>query len=48
MTWHPDESLLQDHLEKLLPREDEERIRDHLEGCAACREELSTMLSQPA
>jgi hypothetical protein len=40
MTWHPDERLLQDHLEKLLPREDEERIRDHLEGCAACREEL--------
>ncbi len=40
MTWHPDQSQLHDHLEGLLPREEEERVRGHLETCSACRDEL--------
>jgi len=51
MTWHPDESLLQDFLEELLPREDEERVGSHLAECSRCREEvkgLSELLSELA
>jgi len=43
MTRHIDDSLLQDSLEGLLDPEAEGRLREHLDECSQCREELEAM-----
>jgi hypothetical protein len=43
MTWHPEETQLQDHLEELLPPEEDEQVRSHLAECTACRQELEAL-----
>jgi hypothetical protein len=43
MTRHSDDGLLQDFREGLLDPEAEERVREHLDECSQCREELEAL-----
>jgi hypothetical protein len=43
MSRHVGDDKLQDFREGLLPPEDQERIRAHLEECSQCRDELETL-----
>ena len=40
MNMHIDNSLLQDYLEGLLDPEEETQVREHLESCSRCRQDL--------
>ncbi len=43
MTRHVEDGALNDFREGLLDREEEERVRGHLEGCQVCRGELARL-----